>query len=98
MFDYTKLFIYFFPFDSFLDPFEVAYVQTTYTVIENEGSVEVCVNLTFPDFIADETVRVESFNDPTSVYIPPGAVLASKLHGSWYSYPLSLHHFMFSSS
>ena len=59
--------------------FMVAYVQTTYTVFESEGQVEVCVNLTRPDFdILDVTVRVESINDENSVYIPPGAVLASE--------------------
>ena len=59
----------------------MAYVQTTYTVIESEGQVRVMVNLTRPDFdILDETVRVETFNDETSIYIPPGAVLASKYH------------------
>ena len=63
------------------EPFQVAYVQTAYTVIESEGQVEVCVNLTRPDFdILEETVRVESFNDENSVYIPPGAVLASEYY------------------
>ena len=64
---------------SFSDPFEVAYVQTIYTVFESEGQVEVCVNLTRPDFdILEETVRVESFNNESSVYIPADAVLASE--------------------
>ena len=41
--------------------------------------MEVCVNLTRPDLdIFEETVHVESFNDENSVYIPPGAVLASE--------------------
>ena len=62
-------------------PFEVAYVQTIYTAIESEVQVEVCVNLTRPDFdILEDTLRVESFNDENSVYIPPGAVLASEYH------------------
>ena len=63
------------------EPFEVAYIQTSYTVIESEGQVRVMVNLTRPDFdILEETVRVESFNDENSVYIPAGAVLASEYH------------------
>ena len=65
----------------------MAYVQTTYTVIESEGQVEVCVNLTHPDLdILEETVRVESFNDENSVYIPPGAVLASELPCAHHAY------------
>ena len=68
------------------EPFEVAYVETTYTVIESEGQVQVCVNLTRPDIdILDETVRVESFNDQNSVYIPAKAVLASELSLCLYS-------------
>ena len=59
----------------------MAYVQTTYTVIESEGQVRVMVNLTHPDFdILEETVRVESFNDENSIYIPAAAVLASEYH------------------
>ena len=58
----------------------MAYVQTVYTVNETVGQVEVCVNLTRPDFdILDETVRVEAFNDEGSVYIPSGGILASEL-------------------
>ena len=61
------------------EPFQAAYVETTYTVIESEGQVEVCVNLTHPEFdILDQTVRVESFNDESSIYIPADAVLASE--------------------
>ena len=63
------------------DPFVVAYVQTTYTVVESEGHVQVCVNLTEPQIdILDETVRVEAINNESSVYIPADAVLASELH------------------
>ena len=58
----------------------MAYIQTVYTVNESVGQVEVCVNLTHPDFdILEETVRVEAFNDVGSVYIPPEGVLASEL-------------------
>ena len=61
-----------------LEPFMVAYVQTTYTVLESEGHVDVCVNLSFPEMdILDETLRVEAVYDVDSAYIPPGAVLAS---------------------
>ena len=57
----------------------MAFVQTFYTVVEGEQQVEVCVNLTEPQVdILDEYVRVEAFDDDTSVYIPPGAVLASE--------------------
>ena len=62
------------------EPFVVAFVQTTYTVIESEGQVQVCVNLTRPMIdILEETVLVETFNDESSIYIPPNAVLASEL-------------------
>ena len=61
------------------EPFVVAFVETTYSVTEGDGSVEVCVNLTRPNVdILDETVLVEVFNDESSIYIPLGAVLASK--------------------
>ena len=61
------------------EPFEVALVETTYTVDENVGSVSVCVNLTRPETdILDETLNVFVIDYPTSVYIPPGAPLASK--------------------
>ena len=61
------------------EPFVVAFVETTYTVIESEGQVEVCVNLTQPMIdILEETVRVEVFNNESSIYIPTDAVLASE--------------------
>ena len=60
-------------------PFVVAFVQTMYTVVESEGPVEVCVNLTRPGFdILDETVRVRVTNDEGSIYIPAGVRLASE--------------------
>ena len=41
------------------EPFEVALVETTYTVDESVGSVSVCVNPTRPQVdILDETVNV----------------------------------------
>ena len=53
-------------------------MQTTYTVTEGEGQVEVCVNLTQPEIdLLNETVRVETFNDRT--FTPPNDVLASEL-------------------
>lgn len=63
------------------DPFEVAFVETLYTVIEGSvGQVEVCVNLTEPlHDIQDERVHVLVFDDMESVYIPPNTVMASKL-------------------
>ena len=60
-------------------PFEVGYVQTTYTVNESEGAVEVCVNLTKPqEDIADEVVVVTSYDFMISMYIPPGVALAGE--------------------
>ena len=62
-------------------PFEVAFVETTYTVDESVGAVNVCVNLTQPQIdIRDETVNVFVINNSSSVYIPTGAPLASKSH------------------
>ena len=54
-------------------------MQTTYTVIEDEGTVEVCVNLTKSEeeAIGDGMVFVESTNFPSSIYIPANATLAS---------------------
>ena len=65
-------------FSLLLVPFVVAFVETVYTVIESELMVEVCVNLTQPPFdILDNTVRVNVFDNESSVYIPPGTILAS---------------------
>ena len=62
------------------DPFEVAFVETTYTVPEDVGTVEVCVNLTQPQIdILDEFVVVEVIDFPSSVYIPADVTLASEL-------------------
>ena len=53
-------------------------MKTIYTVIEDEGPVKVCANLTKPDFdIEEEMVFVDSLDFPSSVYIPAGATLAS---------------------
>ena len=63
----------------FPDPFEVAFVETSYTVFENVGTVEVCVNLTEPQVdILNEEVYVMVFNDRNSVYIPADGIRASK--------------------
>ena len=60
-------------------PFEVAFVKTTYTVDESVGAVSVCVNLTRPEIdILDETVNVFIIDNPSSIYIPAGASLASE--------------------
>ena len=68
-------------------PFVVAFVQTMYTVVESEGPVEVCVNLTRPGFgILDETVRVRVINNESSIYIPPGVRLASESQLTLYMY------------
>ena len=64
---------------SFSDPYVVAFVETMYTVVESEGRVEVCVNLTRPEIdILNETVQVDVFHYDSSVYIPPNSVLASE--------------------
>ena len=63
------------------EPFEVAFVETIYTVSEDVGTVEVCVNLTKPQVdILDEFVIVEVFDFPTSVYILADGSLASELN------------------
>ena len=60
-------------------PFRVAFDQTMYTVVESAGSVEVCVNLTYPsDDIFDERVTVLVFHNDSSVYVPPNPTFASK--------------------
>ena len=54
-----------------------------YTVMESENQVEVCVNLTrSSNGTLNETVRVNVFNNESSVYIPDGVEIASmlKLH------------------
>ena len=63
-----------------VEPFVVAFVETVYTVYENVGAVNVCVNLTRPEVdILDETVNVFVIDNSSSVYIPAGAPLASML-------------------
>ena len=58
----------------------MALVKTTYTVDESVGVVSVCVNLTRPEVdILDEVVSVFVIDDSSSIYIPPGAPLASML-------------------
>ena len=55
-------------------------METTYTVPEDVGTVEVCVNLTKPQIdILDEFVVVEVIDFPSSVYIPADVTLASEL-------------------
>ena len=55
-------------------------MQTVYSVIEDEGPVRVCVNLTKPQGdIYDEMAFVEVLNFPSSIYIPADATLASEL-------------------
>ena len=62
-----------------IDPFRVSFAEKTYTVDENVGAVNVCVNLTYPmRDILDETVNVFVIDDPSSIYIPTGAPLASE--------------------
>ena len=54
-------------------------METTYTVDESVGAVNVCVSLTHPmRDILDNTVRVSVFDYSNSIYIPRGASLASE--------------------
>ena len=67
-------------FITIIDPYQVAFVETIYTVSEDVGIVEVCVNLTQPQFdIFDEFVVVEVIDFPSSVYVPANVTLASEL-------------------
>ena len=69
---------------SFQDPFEVGFVQTTFTVSEDEGAVEVCVTLIKPlEGVGDERVNVEVFDFSSSMYIPLGVAHASESN-LWY--------------
>ena len=64
---------------SSLDPFVVQFVETTYTVTECEGQVEVCVNLTQPQTdILDEVIYLDIIRNDTSRYIPEGSPLAGE--------------------
>ena len=55
-------------------------MKTIYTVPEDVGTVEVCVNLTKPQIdIRDAFVVVEVIDFPSSVYIPADVTLASEL-------------------
>ena len=66
-------------------------METTYTVDEGVGAVNVCVNLTRPMIdILDERVNVFVIDYPSSVYIPPGAPLASESSPNVFLY-LSLY-------
>ena len=57
----------------------MAFVETEYTVDESMGAVSVCVNLIQPEFdILDTTVNVFVIDNPSSLYIPAGASLASE--------------------
>ena len=50
-----------------------------YDVVESEGTVEVCVNLTFPrGSIQQQEITVSVFDDPTSRYLPPNPVFAGE--------------------
>ena len=51
--------------------------------MESDGSVEVCVILTQPDYdIIDNSVNVEVFVDDDSIYIPNNVPIASKLNNN----------------
>ena len=54
-------------------------MEKVFTVDESVGAVNVCVNLTYPTVdILDETVNVFVIDNSSSIYIPPGAPLASE--------------------
>ena len=54
-------------------------MQTTYTVNESEGAVEVCVNLTKPqEDIGDKVVVVTAYDFRLSKYIPSGVAFAGE--------------------
>ena len=54
-------------------------METTYTVDEGVGAVNVCVNLTQPRTdILEETANVYVIDYSNSIYIPAGAPLASE--------------------
>ena len=56
----------------------MGFVETVYTVYEDVGSVEVCVNLTQPQVdILEEFVVVDVIDFPSSIYIPTDVILAS---------------------
>ena len=80
------------------DPFRVAFVEKTYTVDESVGAVNVCVNLTHPTKdILDETVNVFVIDDPSSIYIPAYAQLASESSHYHVEPSLILYKLIFSS-
>ena len=69
-------------------------METTYTVDESVGAVNVCVNLTQPIIdILDERVNVFVIDNSSLVYIPPGAPLASESSPKWIFYLFSLYIF-----
>lgn len=56
-------------------------MKTTYTVLESEGQVEVCVHITSRKDVSDDTIRVEVYDYSSSIYIPSNAELAGMLYG-----------------
>ena len=63
-----------------VDPFVVGFLETMYNISEGVGSQEVCVILTHPQTnILDESVVVEVYDFPSSIYIPADVTLASEL-------------------
>ena len=79
-----------------LEPFMIGFMKTVYTVIESEGQVKVCVNLTHPlEYVFDFTVLVESYNNESSLYNLTNTVIASEsslltLHFDFISSPYFL--------
>ena len=75
-----------------LEPLTIAFVETTYIVMESEGQVEVCINLThISNSILDFTIVVESYNNESSIGVCSNPVLASE--PIFYSYSLGCRSF-----
>ena len=55
-------------------------METVYTVSEGAGSVEVCVNVTQTQVdILNQYLVVDVIDNPSSIYVPASAQLASEL-------------------
>ena len=61
-------------------PLNVSFEETVYEVVERNEIVEVCLNLTQPDYdILDNSINIEVFVDDYSISIPSNVYRASKL-------------------
>ena len=62
----------------------MSFEETVYEVVERDERVEVCVVLTQPHDIFENSVNVEIFVDDDSIYIPINSNIASKLNSNYY--------------